>query len=369
MTAPLAAEALGATRTAGERSEVYTRRALLVVAAASALTAVLAGLARIGVTVAWGPSFSGIHGPLFVLAVFGTVISLERAVAVARWWSLVAPAAVAAASVAMIAGLPFAPWLAAIGALALVGVNLVIVRRQRAPFTWLMMIGSLALVFGNASWALGVPIFEVVHAWVAFFVLTIVAERLEMSRLTPTPRWAGRALVAVAVAFAVVSCTATWIVDVAHRLLGLTMVLIALWQARFDLARLTVKTQGLARFAALGVLAAAAWLFVTGVVMMVLPMPAAGPVYDAELHGVFVGYVLSMVFAHAPIILPSVARVALPYHSALVVALAGLHVSVAVRIAGDLLPHAGLRQAGAVGNALALLGFGVAALWSRAQAR
>ncbi|MCC7074606.1 MAG: hypothetical protein IT383_25080 [Deltaproteobacteria bacterium] len=369
MTAPLAPVQASAPRARDTRTELFVRRGLLVVAGASALTAVLAGLTRIGVPLAWGPSVSAIHGPLFVLAVFGTVISLERAVAVARWWSLVAPGAVAAASIAMIAGLGWAPWLATVGALALVGVNAFIVRRQRAPFTWLMLIGSLALAFGNLSWALRVPVFEVIHAWVAFFVLTIVAERLEMSRLTPTPRWAGNALIAVALAFAVVSCTATWIVDVAHRFIGLCMVLIAAWQARFDLARLTVRTQGLARFAALGVLAAAFWLFVTGAVTMLLPMPPAGPLYDAELHGVFVGYVLSMVFAHAPIILPSVAKIALPYHPALLVALCGLHLSVALRVAGDLLPNAALRQAGAIGNALALVAFVVAALWARARAR
>ena len=71
------------------------RRALLLVAAATALTAVLGGLARLGLMVAWGPRHAMAHGPLFVLGVFGTVISLERAVALGARWSLVAPGAVA----------------------------------------------------------------------------------------------------------------------------------------------------------------------------------------------------------------------------------------------------------------------------------
>ncbi len=369
MTAPLAPGSSTAARARAALHELYVRRALLVVAGAAALTAVLAGLGRLGIEVGWGPSFSVIHGPLFVLAVFGTVISLERAVAIAQWWSLAAPAAGAVASVAMLAGLSWAPWAAVLGAAALVAVNVAIVVRQRAPFTLLMLLGSAVLVFGNACWALDVPVFEVIHAWIAFFVLTIVAERLEMSRLTPTPRWASRALVALALGFAAASCMATVVVDVVHRFLGLTMVLIALWQLRFDLARHTVRQRGLARYTAVGVLAAASWFLVTGVVTFVFPIPAVGPIYDAALHGVFLGYVLSMVFAHAPIILPSVARVRLPYHPALFVGLGVLHVSLVARVAGDLLGHGALRQAGAVGNALALVTFVAAALYARRRAR
>ena len=363
------AASVGAARARVDQSELMVRRALLVAAGAAALTAVLAGLGRFGIAIGWGPSYAAVHGPLFVLAVFGTVISLERAVAVAHWWSLAAPGAVAVGAVAMLAGLDWAPWAALVGALALVAVNIAIVVRQPAPFTWLMLLGSAVLVYGNAHWALGVPVFEVVHAWMAFFVLTIVAERLEMSRLTPTPRSAARALVVVAVAFAVVSCGAITIVDVAHRLLGGILVLIALWQLRFDLARRTVRQRGLPRFTAIGVLAAALWLLVVGVLMIALPMPPAGPIYDAELHGVFLGYVLSMVFAHAPIILPSVARVRLPYHPVLLVSLVVMHASVLVRVLGDLLGSGALREAGAVGNALSLAGFVGAVLWARARVR
>jgi len=37
--------------------------------------------------------------------------------------------------------------------------------------------------------------------------------------------------------------------------------------------------------------------------------------YDAVVHAIFLGFVISMVMAHAPVILPAVLRRPLPYRS------------------------------------------------------
>lgn len=346
-------------------AELVLRRGVLLVAAAAALTAVLAGLARLGLSVAWGPSHAFAHGPLFVLGVFGTVIGLERAVALARGWGFVAPGLGAIACVAMLAGVSWAPWVASGSALALVVVNAAIVRRQAAAFTWLMLLGTVVLAGGSIRWALARPVFEVVPAWVAFFVLTITAERLELSRLAPTPRWASRTLVAIASLFAAAACASLFEITVAPRVYGGAMALLAAWQLRFDLARRTVRLHGLPRFAALGVLLGAGWLFVTGAFIAWGNVPPAGPHYDAALHGVFIGYMLSMVFAHAPIILPAVARVDVPFHPVLYGALAALHGGLLARVLGDLTGFEHLRTAGAVANAVTIGLFAVAVVYAR----
>jgi len=82
---------------------------------------------------------------------------------------------------------------------------------------------------------------------------------------------------------------------------------------------------------------------------------------------VFVGFVLSMVFAHAPIILPAVARVEVPFHPALYAPLALLHVGLLVRLAGDASGVFALRRAGGLMNALSLAALALAVLWSRAR--
>ena len=334
-------------------AEITLRRVLLLTAAAAAVTAVFAGLARLGVRTSFGPTYAGQHGPLFVVGVFGTVISLERAVAYGKRAALLAPALGALTAVALLTRSPWAPYAAAAASCGLLLLNALIVRRQSAIFTWLMCVGSGVFAFGNLAWALGRPIFEVVPSWVGFFVLTIVAERLELSRLSATPRWASRALAALALVYAGATCLRVLGYSEAQPWLGLTMSGIGAWQLRFDLARRTVRSRGLPRFAALGVLLGAAWLFCAGLLFTASP-PPAGPVYDAALHSVFVGYVLSMVFAHAPIILPAVARVSVPFHPALYAPLAVLHLGLTARAAGDLLGQATLRSTGAIANTAAL---------------
>ena len=65
-----------------------------------------------------------------------------------------------------------------------------------------------------------------------------------------------------------------------------------------------------------------------------------------------------MVFAHAPVIVPAVMRLRLPYHRVFYVQLVLLHVSLAVRlIAGDLLGNQAAWQWGGVGKGTAILLF------------
>ncbi len=341
------------------------RRGLLVVAAAALITGVLAGLARLGIFIGWGPRHLVDHGPLLVLGAFATIIALERAVALGRTYGLVAPGLGAFAAVAMLTGARWAPWAAVVAAALMVVLNVMIVRRQVAAFTLLMLLGAAPLLVGNIMWTLGRPVFAVVPAWLGFFVITIVAERLELSRLAPTPRWAHVGVVVVATLLASSTCAhavglVTW-----PRVTGAWLILLGSWQLAFDLARHTVRRVGLPRFAAVGVLGGAAWLVVAGVLLGVYGLPAAGPHYDAALHAVFVGFVFAMVFAHAPIILPAVARVQVRFTRWLYLPLVVLHGGLVGRIVGDLFELAPLRRAGAVASAAALGLFVVVVLGAR----
>lgn len=358
----------GASSPRGRGGELALRRLLLALSAATALVGVLAGLARIGVTDA-AAARAQAHGPLLVLGVFGTVISLERAVALGHPLAYAAPALSAAGAVAMLVGTTGAAWASLAGALGLLAVNTAIVRRQSAAFTWLMLGASTVLVAGDAAWAMGRPVASLVPAWIAFFVLTVVAERLELSRLTPTPRWASRALVAISALFGALAASLAFTPGAPPRALGAGLVLLGLWQLRFDVARRTARLAGLPRYSAVGVLAAATWLVVAGAAWAWWgELPPAGPRYDAVLHGVFVGYVLAMVFAHAPIILPAVARVDVPFHRALWAGPVVLHGGLIARLAGDALDDVALRRAGSLANALSLLVFAASVVVARARA-
>jgi hypothetical protein len=131
-------------------------------------------------------------------------------------------------------------------------------------------------------------------------------------------------------------------------LLGAVLVLLALWLFAFDLARVTVRQSRLPRYVAVCLLAGYFWLAVGGALI------ALQAAYDAALHAIFVGFVFSMVFGHAPVILPAVLRTALPYHPVLYAPLALLHAALAVRVTLSI-------PAGGWGNAAAIALFIVCA--------
>jgi hypothetical protein len=90
---------------------------------------------------------------------------------------------------------------------------------------------------------------------------------------------------------------------------------------------------------------------------------SAGPIYDAKLHAVFVGFVFSMVFGHAPIIFPAVlgspASLGQPiaYRSYFYAPLLLLHLSLVLRLAGEFGGWILVRQWAGLLNALAILLF------------
>ena len=86
-------------------------------------------------------------------------------------------------------------------------------------------------------------------------------------------------------------------------------------------------------------------------------MLVSGAIADTPLHALMLGFVFSMVFGHAPVILPAVLRVAVPYAPWLYLPLVLLHATLALRVAGTVLDAPSLYAAGAAGNAVALAAF------------
>ncbi|HEY0953590.1 MAG TPA: hypothetical protein VGE36_02445, partial [Roseateles sp.] len=281
---------------------------------------------------------------LMICCVLGTVIAIERAVALKHGLCFAGPLASALAGVAQLGGAgQGAAWLAAAASLAFVGVNAVIVRRQLAAHTVLLWLGALCWAIGSLGYALDAPVNEVPW-WFAFLVLTIAAERLEMTRLMrrrPGAQWALYAVLAALLLGAALSGV----------LYGLALAALALWLLSFDIARRTVRAHGLSRYMAVCLLLGYGWLLVAGLAWAATS--AGWPLRDAALHGLALGFVIGMVFGHAPVILPAIAGIKLRFGRPWYVPLALLHASLALRLFGG----PGLLAAGAAGNALALVAF------------
>src|SRR6185437_421408 len=119
------------------------------------------------------------------------------------------------------------------------------------------------------------------------------------------------------------------------RVTGAGLIALALWLARYDIARRTIRGRGVTRFMAAALLTGYAWLAVAGGLWAGLGQMSGGGAYDAELHAIFLGFVMSMIFAHAPVIVPSVLGRPLPFRPALYAPLVLLHASLMLRLAGD----------------------------------
>jgi hypothetical protein len=151
---------------------------------------------------------------------------------------------------------------------------------------------------------------------------------------------------------------ATWWPEPGVRVIGAGLVALTCWLARYDVARRTVHQRGLTRFMAVSLLGGYVWLGVGGVIAIISGVSMPGVVYDALLHAVFVGFVISMLFAHAPIIFPAVLGLPVAYRPAFYLHVGVLHLSLLVRVAGDLNDELGrFRSWGGLFNALALLLF------------
>jgi hypothetical protein len=335
------------------------RYALLPVAVLTLVIATLGGLNRMGA--GWGfvpASWQVTHGLLMVNGFLGAVISLERAVALQRRRWYLAPAAAVLGVVALLAGQPTTALLLMTGcSLLYVAITVALMRIHLAVDTALLFAGAVAWATGNLLLAAGRTIPEIYGWWMLFLVLTIVGERLEINRMLRLTRRQYGLLFGALAAVTGATAAGLWAPVGAARVAGAGMVAIGLWLLRYDIARRRLRAGGRTAYIAVGLLGGYLWLVVSGALLALVPGWWAGPLYDVVLHTFFVGFVLSMIFAHAPVIFPALLQMELRDSGWWYGPLAMLHLSLLLRVGGDLLSHQPLRLAGGIGNGLALLAF------------
>lgn len=338
------------------------------------LAAVAGGLLRVGIVLpgagdaAWLGHAAGSHAALMIGAFLGSAIGIERAVAVKRRLAFTAPLASVLGGLCLLGGQAAAgAWLLVAASAAFVVVNLVIVRRQQAAHTVLLLVAAFAWLAGNLLFALSARPAAPLPCWFAFLAMTIAAERLEMTRVMRRGPEVGLLLFAV---LALLLAGAAWFVTSPASgglLYGIALTLLAMWFGWFDVARRTVRAHGLARYMAVALLGGYAWLAVAGLAW--IGMAFGLPLRDTALHALGLGFIVSMMMGHAPVILPAMARVKLSFGGWFYAPLLALHVSLALRLGVGYTDFA-WRARGALFNAAALALFiltvaGAALAWRR----
>jgi hypothetical protein len=336
------------------------RLPIMALAMIALATGLATGLRRIGWEIV-GPAYALPldHGPLMIAGFLGTLIGLERAVALGRTWVYAGPILTGAGALARIAGAPaiVAPALSVAGSAVLVAALAVVLRARRTLFLGIMALAAACWVVGNLLWLADAPSAGYVSWWATFLVLTIAAERLELMRLLPAARGSQSAFVAITTLLVVAVALGGVGSDVPARATGLALVLLALWLGRYDVARRTIRQEGLPRFTAVCLLSGYAWLSVGGLLLARSGGVVAGPAYDAVLHAIFLGFVFAMIFGHAPIVFPAVLGVPIPFRRTFYGHLILLQVSLLARLVGDVSALMPLRQWAAILNAAAIAFF------------
>jgi hypothetical protein len=300
-----------------------------------------------------------VHGMLMVLGFVGTLIAVERAVALRRPVGFAAPALLGLGALVLLSPAPLVvgQGLLATGAAALVGLYLPLWRRQRDDAVLVQALGAVLSLGAAVLWLGGAAVPALAPWLVGFVVLTIAGERLELARIAMGPS-AGSNLVLLASALVTAVVAALLWPRPGTALLGATLLALTGWLAAHDVARRTIHTTGLTRYMAACMLAGYCWLGVASAIWLLDGPALGGTQYDAVLHSVFLGFTLSMIMAHAPVILPAVLRRPLPYHPALFAPAALLHASLALRLwVGDALGSHGAWVTGGVLNIVAVLSF------------
>ncbi|MDZ7721122.1 MAG: hypothetical protein U5K72_20035 [Balneolaceae bacterium] len=331
----------------------------LVFAGMGLLTGLYSGLVRLGFLTTVDLQIpGGLHGPLMINAFLGTLISLERAAALEKFWAMASPFLMAVSVIFMLfVNLTYGAWLFTAGSFAVVTALLYVCYLQPKIYHFIMAMGGLSLLIGNGLFLAGYPVFTIVIWWMGFPVLTIFGERLELNRIMRPPKKARQifiGFIVIWIAGAILLHTSR---EYGWYLLMISTLATAVWLLKYDIARQTIRSVEWTKYSAWCLLSGYAWLIVTSITGLVSGFPYAGPIYDALLHMVFVGFVFSMIFAHASVIIPSLSGKMVPWSRYFYLPFFLLHGSLILRVAGDFAGNFSVRAIGSWINVIAILLF------------
>lgn len=334
----------------GRRRSLSWRVVFLVLGGVSLLAGMNAGLLNLG---SWAPvdgQDDSVHGFVMTAGFLGTLISLERAQALAHKepknnWAFLAPTLLGAGGIILATGGTASLWgmvghlLMVQGALVFTLVYLWLWRR--APMTLLAtQILSAVPLLAATLLVLQFDVSAVIPLLGAFLIITIASERAELAQISMGPS-AVPTLMVMSMGL-VLAATASLIwPDPASRVFGAFQLLTALWLIKDDVPRRLIRSKGLHRFTAAALLTGYFWLVVGGIVWIATAGAVGTPYYDVVIHTIFIGFAFTMIMAHAPVIFPAVMSVPVPYRPIMYVPLVLLNLGLFARVFGEILAGQG----------------------------
>lgn len=318
---------------------------------------VLAGLFRMG----WILPVEAVvlqHGAIMIGSFLGTLIILERVVALKQNWMYGIPIVSGISIFLFWFGLNQWAMLAiTIGSAGLIYIYYYLIVKYREVYYYIMGLGAIGWLVGNIAMLVNPVYPAAVPWWMSFILFTIVGERMELNKFLPKKKYKNTLLFfSIFLYFIGLLLPNTVIIKFSDMISGTGLIAMALWLFKYDIARKSVKTHGIHKYTGSLLLTGYGWLMLTGI--MLVSGWDAPLAYDAILHSFFLGFTFFMIFAHAPIIFPGVANLSFrPYHPTLYLWTVLLFITLTGRLAGDVLQDAAIRKTFGMLNAFVILFF------------
>ncbi len=252
------------------------------------------------------------HGLLMVGGFLGTLISIERAMVMKKKAWLVIPFFSGLSTLFFLFGLSQAGLIALFaGSLGLSLIMHFQTLRHPQFHSALLYLGAVCWFLGNFfAWHFGL-IAAGSTWWIGFLLFTIVGERLELSQFLPVPLWSKKALGMLLFLFFLGLIIPFH--GMGNEVMGIGILLISAWLLVFDMAKVAAKKTAQFRYIGIGLRVGYLWLGAQGLILLL--MESHPLFYDLFLHTFFLGFTFSMIWAHAPIIFPTIFGIReTPYH-------------------------------------------------------
>ena len=331
------------------------RLPFVFLAFASMIVGLLAGLNRIG----WNmPSFNVVmpeHGAIMVGGFLGTLITLEKIIPLKKQFLYAIPLLSSLSVVSFLLKMPAPGYILLITASAGLVIIFFWYLIKNPGLIYAMMLGGAACWLVGNILLLNSNFYPVALPWWMAFVLCIItSERIELMKFLPVPD-RNKYFLAFLLLLFVITCTQSFH-GPGSVILGVILALVSIWLLRHDLIGVTIRKKGLTRFVAVGLLTGYFSLLLASLFLLLFNIQPL--YYDIIVHLFFIGFVFSMIFAHGPIILPGILGVSVkPYSRLLYLWLGMIHVSLIIRVFGNILLLVDMKKISGILTGASIIGY------------
>jgi hypothetical protein len=320
----------------------------------SLIAGLIAGLQRIG----WSLPVEGVassHGAIMIGGFLGTLITLEKIIPLKKNLLYVIPVISAASVVFSFFGMTvYSTSCLLFASAGLSIIFLIYWTRERSLIYALMFLGAACWLTGNIFFVVNHFYPVAVPWWMAFVLLIISSERLELMKFLPVSTPQKLFFISILLIF-LIACVLSFH-GAGNYFAAFSLVAAPVWLMRYDVVSINLKKDDLSKYVGISLLSGYAALLFCGILIPFLTTEPLG--YDALVHIFFTGFVFSMIFAHGPIILPGVLGISVkPFHPVLYLWLTLLHASWLIRTFSDMALEIQLRKYSGLLSAIAIVGY------------